>query len=172
MSYQERERLAACQQAVREAQQIMRGEVWDKRFLDVAALISTWSKDPSTKVGCVVVGPHREIRSTGFNGFPRGIDDTDARLNDRETKYPLIVHAEENAVAHAARIGQNLMDCTAYVTSPTCPRCARLLIQAGVCRVVYPNKPVVPGSWEDRAAAEIQISRDMLAEASVAFVAA
>ena len=69
-------------------------EKWDGRFLDLAAHISNWSKDPSTKVGCVVVGPDREIRSTGFNGFPRGIADTDERLSDRNLKYPLICHAE------------------------------------------------------------------------------
>ena len=63
---------------------------WDRRFLELAKQISTWSKDPSTQVGCVVVGPDREIRSTGFNGLPRGIDDTDERLNNREKKYPMI----------------------------------------------------------------------------------
>lgn len=145
---------------------------WDRRFLDVARLISTWSKDPSTQVGCVVVGPHREIRSTGFNGLPRGLADTEERLTNREVKYPLIVHAEENAVAQGARIGQSLIGCTAYGTSPPCARCARLLIQAGITRVVYPNKPVVPGSWEDRAAAEIDIAKIMLTEAGVALVAA
>ena len=80
-------------------------EKWDGRFLSLATHISNWSKDPSTKVGCVVVGPDREIRSTGFNGFPRGIADTDERLSDRDLKYPLICHAEENAIMHAARIG-------------------------------------------------------------------
>ena len=78
---------------------------WDIRFLKLATHISEWSKDPSTKVGCVVVGPDREIRSTGFNGFPRGIQDSDERLTNRDLKYPLICHAEENAIMHAARIG-------------------------------------------------------------------
>ena len=59
-------------------------EKWDLRFIELAKHISLWSKDPSTKVGCVVVGEDREIRSTGFNGFPRGIDDDEERLNDRE----------------------------------------------------------------------------------------
>tara|TARA_B100000614_G_scaffold120032_1_gene107586 strand:- start:48 stop:251 length:204 start_codon:yes stop_codon:yes gene_type:complete len=61
-------------------------EKWDRRFIDLALHISGWSKDPSTKVGCVVVGEDREIRSTGFNGFPRGIDDSMERLEDRELK--------------------------------------------------------------------------------------
>jgi len=84
---------------------------WDVRFLELALHISQWSKDPSTKVGCVVVGPDREIRSTGFNGFPRGINDSIDRLSDREQKYPLICHAEENAIMHAARIGISLKGC-------------------------------------------------------------
>ena len=63
---------------------------WDKRFLELAKHISGWSKDPSTKVGCIVVGEDREIRSTGFNGFPRGIEDKQERLEDREQKLSLI----------------------------------------------------------------------------------
>ena len=84
------------------------GDKWDKRFLELAKHISLWSKDPSTKVGCVVVGEDREIRSTGFNGFPRGIEDDHGRLSDRAQKYPLICHAEENAIMHAAGGGVSL----------------------------------------------------------------
>ena len=122
-------------------------EKWDRRFIDLALHISGWSKDPSTKVGCVVVGEDREIRSTGFNGFPRGIDDSMERLEDRELKYPLICHAEEYAIMHAARIGISLKDCTAYVTWPPCTRCARSLIQAGVVEVVYPGNIEIPDRW-------------------------
>jgi dCMP deaminase len=121
-------------------------EKWDKRFLDLAAHISTWSKDPSTKVGCVVVGEDREIRSTGFNGFPRGIKDDEERLSDREKKYPLICHAEENAIMHAARTGVSLKGNTAYVTWPPC---SRSLIQAGVSEVVYPADIEIPERWQD-----------------------
>jgi len=124
-------------------------EKWDGRFLSLATHISSWSKDPSTKVGCVVVGPDREIRSTGFNGFPRGIADTDERLSDRDLKYPLICHAEENAIMHAARIGLALKDCTAYVTWPPCNRCARSLIQAGISEVVIPSGLEIPVRWKE-----------------------
>ncbi len=86
----------------------------------------------------MVVGPDREIRSTGFNGFPRGIEDSPERLNDRERKYPLVCHAEENAIMHAARIGVSLKGCAAYVTWPPCTRCARSLIQAGIDEIAYP----------------------------------
>ncbi len=136
---------------------------WDQRFLNLAKHISQWSKDPSTKVGCVVVGPDREIRSTGFNGLPRGIEDNDERLNNREIKYPLICHAEENAIMHAARIGISLKDCTAYVTWPPCTRCARSLVQAGVSTIIYPKNIEIPDRWMD----DFNLSLDMLKEAKI-----
>ena len=136
---------------------------WDSRFLRLATHISEWSKDPSTQVGCVVVGPDREIRSTGFNGLPRGIEDNDERLNDREVKYPLICHAEENAIMHAARIGMSLKGCTAYVTWPPCTRCARSLIQAGISSVVYPEDTAIPERWMT----DFNLSLNMLKEAGI-----
>ena len=137
---------------------------WDLRFIGLAQHISTWSKDPSTKVGCVVVGEDREIRSTGFNGFPRGINDDEERVMDREKKYPLICHAEENAIMHAARIGVSLKDSTAYVTWPPCSRCARSLIQAGIREIVYPETGKIPERWIE----DFTISDSMLNEAGVA----
>ena len=134
------------------------------RFIGLAQHISTWSKDPSTKVGCVVVGEDREIRSTGFNGFPRGINDDEERLTDREKKYPLICHAEENAIMHAARIGVSLKDSTAYVTWPPCSRCARSLIQSGIREIVYPETGKIPERWIE----DFTISDSMLNEAGIA----
>ena len=136
---------------------------WDKRFLQLAKHISEWSKDPSTQVGCVVVGPDRELRSTGFNGLPRGIEDNEQRLNNREIKYPLICHAEENAIIHAARIGMSLKDCTAYVTWPPCTRCARSLIQAGISTIVYPKDIEIPDRWME----DFNLSLNMLKEANI-----
>ena len=136
---------------------------WDKRFLKLAKHISKWSKDPSTQVGCVVVGPDRELRSTGFNGLPRGIEDNEQRLNNREIKYPLICHAEENAIMHAARIGISLKDCTAYVTWPPCTRCARSLIQAGISTIVYPKDIEIPDRWME----DFNLSLNMLKEANI-----
>ena len=138
---------------------------WDTRFLDLALHISGWSKDPSTQVGCVVVGPDREIRSTGFNGFPRGINDTIERLEDRSQKYPMLCHAEENAIMHAARIGISLKDCTAYVTWPPCSRCARSLIQAGVSEIVYPDDSEIPERWHD----DFAIATRMFNEAGISY---
>jgi len=136
---------------------------WNERFLNLATHISKWSKDPSTKVGCVVVGPDNEIRSTGFNGLPRGIEDSEDRLNNREIKYPMICHAEENAIMHAARIGISLKECTAYVTWPPCTRCARSLIQAGILTVIYPENTEIPDRW----ASDFELSRDMFKEAGI-----
>jgi dCMP deaminase len=136
---------------------------WDQRFIALARHISGWSKDPSTQVGCVVVGADREIRSTGFNGLPRGLADTKERLEDRNLKYPLICHAEENAILHAARIGVSLAGCTAYVTWPPCTRCARCMVQAGVREVVFPLGVDVPERWQ----ADFKLSLLMLEEAGV-----
>ena len=138
-------------------------EKWDVRFVKLAMHIANWSKDPSTKVGCVVVGEDREIRSTGFNGFPRGIKDDEERLLDREQKYPLICHAEENAIMHAARIGVSLKGTTAYVTWPPCSRCSRSLIQAGVSEVIYPSNVQIPDRWQS----DFKIASEMMNEAGI-----
>ena len=106
---------------------------WDFRFLELAASISKWSKDPSTKVGAVIVSSDKKIVTLGYNGFPRNVRD-DHRLETREIKYDLIVHAEANAIIHAR---EPLWDCTIY-TMPfmPCSKCAGLIIQAGIKRVV------------------------------------
>ena len=138
---------------------------WDGWFLGLCRYIATASKDPSTQNGCVVVGPDREIRSTGFNGLPRGVKDTDDRLNNRELKMQLICHAEENAVSHAARIGVSLKGCTLYCTWPPCIRCARAIIQAGIIRVVSPAGVVIPLRWQ----ADFALSQDIMDEAGIYF---
>lgn len=135
---------------------------WDKRFIELARHISQWSKDPSTKVGCVVVGEDRQIMSTGFNGFPRGIED-DERLSDRSKKYPLICHAEENAIMQAARVGVSLRGCTAFVTWSPCSRCTRSMIQAGITKIVFPDDQDIPERWQE----DFEIAKAMMAEAGV-----
>ena len=106
---------------------------WDNRFLDMAKLVSTWSKDPSTKVGAVIVDSSHRLISVGYNGFPQHITDNE-RLLDREKKYDIIVHAEVNAILFA---NKKVNGCTLY-TWPfqPCPRCAGLIIQSGISRVV------------------------------------
>lgn len=106
---------------------------WNKRFITLAEHISSWSKDPSTQVGCVIVNDKCLVVAMGYNGFPRGVSDTADRLNDRPTKYLMVQHAEANAVLNATG---PLDGATAYVTHPPCANCAGLLIQAGVTKVL------------------------------------
>ena len=106
---------------------------WDRRFLDLAHHIAGWSKDPSTRCGAVVTDGKR-IVSMGFNGFPQGVEDTRDRLDNREKKYRLVLHAEQNALSFANR---DLSGCTIYVyPMPPCSRCAAQIIQAGIKRIV------------------------------------
>lgn len=111
-----------------------RQKFWDIRFAQLTKLISLWSKDPSTKVGAVIVRPDRTIVSTGYNGFPRGVPDLPEMYDDRSIKYKVVKHAEVNALHMAS---ENLKDCTIYVYPlPPCSQCAGDIIQKGIKRVV------------------------------------
>ena len=105
---------------------------WTDRFLALAKHVATWSKD-STQVGAVAVDESKRIIETGYNGVPRGVQDDPARLQ-RPAKYLWVAHAEENLVSHAAR--QTLEGTTVYVTHLCCSKCARMLVNAGVSKVV------------------------------------
>ena len=119
---------------------------WDIRFLEMAKLISTWSKDPSTQVGAVAVR-NRTVIAQGYNGFPRGIDDND-RLDNRTVKYMYIVHSEMNAIYNAAENGVSLKGSTIYTVGlPVCHDCAKGLIQVGVKRVVMPERGRLDDKW-------------------------
>ena len=108
---------------------------WDQRFLRLAREVSTWSKDPSTKVGCVIVDKEKRIVSVGCNGFAQKTNDTTERLNDRELKYKIVLHSEDNALLFADR--NRLPGCTVYTYPfPPCSNCASKIIQAGADRVV------------------------------------
>lgn len=107
---------------------------WDKRFLALAEHISSWSKDPSTKVGAVIVRPDLTIASLGYNGFPRGCDDDIHLYMNRTYKYSRIIHAELNAILSAS---ESLHGYTLYTWPfPPCDRCAGAIIQAGITRIV------------------------------------
>lgn len=124
---------------------------WDKRFMEMTKLISTWSKDPSTKIGAIIVNDDRRILATGYNGFPRGIQDTEERLNNRKEKYPRIIHAEMNALMNALYNGVSIKDSTLYVYGlPVCSECTKSVIQAGIKRVVIPNYASVPLTWQQQ----------------------
>lgn len=136
---------------------------WDERFLKAAEEVATWSKDPSTKVGCVIVDSDLQRRvGEGFNGFPRFMSDAKELYEDRETKYSRTIHAELNAVLFAKKTE----GCTAYVTHPPCTNCALVLIQAGVNRVVAkrPSSDLL-SRWAD----SIKNAEGFFAEAEVKF---
>lgn len=109
---------------------------WHLRFLSLAEHVAAWSKDPSTKVGAVITDYDNRIVSVGYNGFPKGVTDSDERLQDRETKYKIIVHGERNALLFARR---HLKDCKLY-TWPfmPCAPCAAMIIQSGITEVISP----------------------------------
>lgn len=111
---------------------------WDLRFLRLAREIASWSSDPGRRVGAVVVGPHNEIRATGYNGLPRGISEKPERLlrDAIGTKYLWSEHAERNAVFNAARNGVSLEGCSIYVTLFPCADCARAILQSGIKRLI------------------------------------
>lgn len=133
---------------------------WDEHFMDMAILVAQRSKDPSTKVGCVVVSEDKIVVATGYNGLPRGVQDRSERM-ERPAKYLWTSHAEENAVAQSARVGAKLKGGTAFVTHHPCSRCARSLIQAGITKVV------IGGGKTSMPDEEFEVARIMFKEAGV-----
>ena len=123
---------------------------WDHRFLALAEHISNWSKDPSPQVGAGITHTRsKRVVSLGFNGFPAGVEDTRERLDDRGTKYEMVVHAEQNALMFA---GDRAEGCTLYVHPlPPCARCAVMIIQAGIKRVVCDQPDFDHQRWGDAA---------------------
>ena len=144
---------------------------WHMFFTGMADFTSIKSKDRSTKVGAVIVGEDNEVLSIGYNGFPRGVDDTIDERHNRPDKYEFTEHAERNAIYNAARQGIRLKDSTMYLNwEPIpCPDCTRAIIQAGIKRVVGPNIEFPNNStmdWHER----FKHSISMLEEAGIEIV--
>lgn len=141
---------------------------WDKFFLGMAEYISTASKDPSTKVGAVIVDNNRMVVGLGYNGFPRGVADTEERYNDRPTKYKMIVHAEQNAIINAGHRteGSTIYVYPAFGKPPLCSTCAKSVIQAGIKRVVG-YIPQLSSDVIERWSDEIAFSQTMCGEAGL-----
>ena len=144
---------------------------WDLFFMDIAKRASGMSKDPTTKVGALVV-QNRRILATGFNGLPEGVDDSDERLNDRPRKRQMMVHAEANAVASAARNGTAIRCAWLYLWTwdcvrsapwggPPCPQCMGLLINSGIRRVIYhPMGEITPAWHKDFPGLSIEMAEE------------
>ena len=108
---------------------------WDSRYAAMAILVSSWSKDPSTKVGAVIAQPDKTIASVGYNGFPKHMEDREEWYNDREEKLKRVIHAEHNALNHCEH--QNITGSTIYVYPlRPCIKCARRIYERGITRVV------------------------------------
>lgn len=135
---------------------------WDSRWMKVARLFASFSKDPSTGVGAVAIDEYKRVLATGYNGFSRGVNDSPERLNNRTTRYALTVHAEINMLVSAER---SLKGCTVYIWPlPCCSTCAAALIQAGISRVVAPAPNT---SLADRWGESIEAGVMALREAKV-----
>jgi dCMP deaminase len=119
---------------------------WNEYFMNLAEAVALKSKDQSTKLGTVIVGPDHEIRATGYNSFPRGINDDVPERQERPEKYKYFEHSERNAVYNAARHGVSLDDCVLYCTWPPCTDCARAIIQVGISRIVLKSFDI-PSRW-------------------------
>lgn len=125
---------------------------WARRFLELAGLVASWSKDPSTQCGAVIVNEKRRVVGLGYNGFPDTVHDCDDLLNDREQKYALIIHAEVNAILNAT---SSVEGCTVFVNYPSCPDCAKFMVQAGIKEVIWPEPDQ---AWNERWRERLQTS--------------
>ena len=136
---------------------------WNKKFMDIAKDVAQWSKDKSTGVGAVIV-KHNRVIATGYNGFPEHIDDEKPERHERPEKYSWTVHAEENAIISCARIGVSTQDAVMYCTWFPCAGCARMLVNAGIKKIVCGQEPDLSN---EKFGAEFKIVLEMLHEADV-----
>jgi dCMP deaminase len=133
---------------------------WTEYFLNIAEQVKLKSKDQSTQIGAVIVGVDNEVLSTGYNSFPRGMDDSLQERQERPEKYFWFEHAERNAIYNAARIGVSLKNSTIYITSGLpCMDCARGIVNSGIkiiwCKTVCTTKN--KEKWEESQSKSLQL---------------
>lgn len=136
---------------------------WDQRFMDLARFIGSWSKDRSRQVGCILVAPDNSVRSIGFNGFPRGLNDDQNDRHERPSKYLWTEHAERNAIYAAARNGIPLAGCRVYLPWFPCVDCARAIVQAGLIELICFEPDITDVQWGEG----FKVSLELLEEAGV-----
>ena len=142
-------------------------QTWGDRYTHLSKEISTWSKDPSTKVGAVVIGKDGQVLSQGYNGFPRRIRDTEERWANKERKYELVVHAEMNAIYNASLSGVSLRGATLYVYGlPICNECAKGIIQCGIKKVVAARPKIYNSDWDKSN----KLAEELFSEAEVMYL--
>lgn len=134
---------------------------WNEYFRELAHKVKQKSKDNNTQIGAIIVGPEHEILSTGYNSFPRGINDNKLERQQRPEKYYWFEHAERNAIYNAARIGVVTKGCTMYLSCGIpCADCARGIINSGIARIVCEKDMKVGASglmWEEHAKRSIEM---------------
>lgn len=139
-------------------------EKWITRYIALAKETASWSKDPSRKVGAVAVSTKGQVLATGYNGFPRGIFDTNERYNDRTLKYKYVVHAEMNCIYNATYNGVSLDGASLFVWGlPPCSECAKGIIQVGIKTVYYSAETDVPDQW----LISLQSTQEMFSEVGI-----
>jgi dCMP deaminase len=116
---------------------------WDSLFMNMVYLVAMKSKDQSTHIGAVIVGPDNEVRSVGFNSFPRGINDDVPERQQRPEKYHWFAHAEVNSVFNAAMAGTEVKGCKMYTNGIPCTGCVHAVINAGIREVIVDKR------WND-----------------------
>lgn len=139
---------------------------WNQYFRQIANTVKLKSKDINTKIGAVIVGSDNQIVSTGYNSFPRGIDDNNPERQLRPEKYYWFEHAERNAIFNAALTGVSTKGCTMYLTCGIpCSDCTRGIISSGIKKIVCERSPTeaFTGIWEEHTKRSIV----MLQEAGV-----
>jgi len=133
---------------------------WVEYFLSIAEQVKVKSKDKNTQIGAVIVGEDNEILSTGYNSFPRGLDDTKEERQERPEKYFWFEHAERNSIYNAARIGVSLKNSTIYLTSGLpCMDCARGIVNSGI-KTVYCKEVCTTNNkemWEDQQKRSLEL---------------
>ena len=136
---------------------------WDKKFMDQAQLVATWSKDTNRQNGAVIVNDDNIVISQGYNGFPIGCNDEIKSRYEQPMKYFFTEHAERNALYFAARNGVSLKGSRMYMTMFPCADCARGMIQCGITKIIAPTPDVDHPKWGEH----FRVSMAMLEEANV-----
>ena len=137
---------------------------FDELFMRMVYLTATKSKDPSSKIGAVIVKDNRVI-STGYNGFPIGVSDSQERYLNRETKYKFVVHAEHNSILTAARFGISTSEATLYTNGLPCNNCMKAVIQSGISEIVIHSvwPEMKHSDWDDLS----KVSKTMMEESGL-----
>jgi dCMP deaminase len=132
---------------------------WDRRMMLLAHHIADWSTEAGRRVGAVIAGPDNEVRSTGFNGFPRGVNETITERHSRESgaKYWWSSHAERNAIYNAARVGIPLAGCRIYVPWFPCVECAKAIIQSGLVELIAYEPDFADPKWGNEFRAVVEM---------------